>query len=416
MLKKLNLKICHLAKYYPPMPGGIETHVQTLARSQSELGAKVTVICVNGLDSEGHSSVSTQTTREWDGEVEVIRLGRLLSVARFDFCPEFFKYFWEIVNESYDLIHLHTPNPTMLIAWAISYITGWLTGHSKIPLVITHHSDIIKQQILKYALRPFEYFVYSHATCILTTSPLYIEGSRFLRPFKDRLSYLPLGIDYSSYLHPNSQALDHAHRFQQEHGTPLWLCVGRLVYYKAFHIAIEALTLVPGKLIMIGTGALETELKKLAKQLGVEDRVIWLGHASPDELVGAYHAATAFWFPSNARSEAFGIVQIEAMASGCPVINTSIPCSGVSWVSRHEKEALTVPINDSTALAKAAQRLFAEPQLREQLATGGLQRIRKFDSETMAKRSFKIYEQFLGYETSSPFYPKEVIEPVVSGD
>ena len=110
-------------------------------------------------------------------------------------------------------------------------------------------------------------------------------------------------------------------------------------------------------------------------------------------MAGAYHAATALWFPSNARSEAFGFTQVESMASGCPVINTSIPGSGVAWVSPDGVSGLTVPVDDAPALASASRRLLDEPGLRERLAEGGrLRANREFDAETMARRTLAVYE------------------------
>jgi rhamnosyl/mannosyltransferase len=115
-------------------------------------------------------------------------------------------------------------------------------------------------------------------------------------------------------------------------------------------------------------------------------------------IVPYYHAADAFWFPSNARSEAFGLVQVEAMASGCPVINTAIPDSGVSWVCPHEEGGLTVPMDDPVALAAAANRLLTEPGLRERLAEGARRRaVQEFDHRTMAERSIAIYRHVLGH-------------------
>jgi rhamnosyl/mannosyltransferase len=107
------------------------------------------------------------------------------------------------MDESYNVIHLHTPNPTMLIAWSIAWLIGWVTGRPRTSLVITHHSDIIKQRFLKYALRPIEYWVYSQASCILTDSSEYIEGSKFLRAFKNNIKALPLGLDCSGYIQPS---------------------------------------------------------------------------------------------------------------------------------------------------------------------------------------------------------------------
>lgn len=390
MLKTPNYRIIHLSKYYPPAPGGIETHVQTLARSQAALGAEVHVVCVNGFDQQGRLSKRTKTVNEMDGDVSVTRLGRLSSLARLDICPELPSKLCQLVNEPNTLLHLHTPNPTMLLALT--------TLHKRVPLVITHHSDIVKQKILKYLLRPFEYLVYNQTSQILTTSSQYIPGSKFLQLYRHKLSYLPLGLDFSNYMKPNQRAVAFSHSLKEKYAGPIWLAVGRLVYYKALHIAIEALSLVSGTLMIIGVGPLEQQLKTLAKNLGVEDRIVWLGHVTEDQLVGAYHAATSLWFPSNLRSEGFGLVQVEAMASGCPVINANIPCSGVPWVSRNEQEGLTVPINDPVALARSAKRLLDEPGLRNRLVTESYKRAKYFNHRTMTQRSFELYEEVLSQE------------------
>ncbi len=170
--------------------------------------------------------------------------------------------------------------------------------------------------------------------------------------------------------------------------------MGRLVYYKGLDVAIRALAAVPGKLMIVGEGPLETALRRLAAEVGVADRLVWCGRLNDEQLVGAYHAAAALWFPSNVRSEAFGLVQVEAMASGCPVINAAIPASGVCWVSRHEETGLTVPLNDPAALARAANRLLTTPGLRERLAAGGRERARQeFGCRLMARRSLDLYRE-----------------------
>jgi rhamnosyl/mannosyltransferase len=210
------------------------------------------------------------------------------------------------------------------------------------------------------------------------------------------VSVLPFGIDLRPYLSPTAEAQAAARQLRHEHGEPLWLAVGRLVYYKGLHNALLALRSVPGKLLVVGEGPLAAELRGLAGHAGVAERVVWRGRLSEQELIGAYHAATALWFPSNARSEAFGFVQVEAMASGCPVINTAIPASGVAWVSQHEETGLTVPVDDPAALARAANRLLAEPGLRERLSHAG--RVRacaEFDHALMARRTLDAYRRTL---------------------
>jgi glycosyltransferase involved in cell wall biosynthesis len=393
------LRIVHLGKYYPPAPGGMEGHVQTLARAQAALGAQVSVICVNHGEKNRQVASSagagaTPSVEEMDGPIHVTRVGRRRSVAGLDVCPTMPGLLRKLKAQNVDIVHVQTPNPTMLLALA-------MTGLG-IPLVITHQSDIIKQKILKYAMRPFEHMVYRRAAKILCSSPCYLAGSDILQRYKNKTESLPLAIDLSPYLNPCGEAMKVAADLRQKNGAPLWLAVGRLVYYKGINTAIRALANVPGKLIVIGSGPLKSELEALAREVGVADRIFWWGYATEAELVGAYHAATAFWFPSNARSEGFGLVQVEAMASGCPVINTAVPHSGVAWVSRNGKSGLTVPIDDPTAFAAAARRLVEEVGLRERLAVGAKElAVREFDHMVMGRSSLAIYNQILGFETDT---------------
>jgi rhamnosyl/mannosyltransferase len=175
------------------------------------------------------------------------------------------------------------------------------------------------------------------------------------------------------------------------------------VYYKGLHHAVRALAAVPGRLLVVGEGPLAGALRGQAAAAGVAGRVVWLGRVDGDDLAGAYRAATALWFPSNTRSEAFGLVQVEAMASGCPVINAAIPVSGVPWVSRHGETGLTVPVDDPDALAAAARRLLQEDGLRERLGRQGRDVAgREFDHRLMAERSLGVYRGALAGRRRQP--------------
>ncbi len=387
------LRIVHLGKYYPPSPGGIEQHTQTLARGQAALGAEVRVVVVNhatvsGRDATFERYTQTPTVEEHDGPVHVIRVGRRANIAKFEITPDLPGVLRRTKHWHPDVWHLHTPNITMMF--------GVLSCAGARPLVVTHHSDIVRQRILKHVVAPLEAATYRRATRILATSETYAAGSASLKRFVEKTASLPLGIDLTPFREPSVAASTFADELRAKYGSPLWLCVGRLIYYKGLPIALEALTSVPGTLLIIGTGPQELELKARAAELGITDRVVFHGHASIDQIVGAYHAANALWFPSIARSEGFGLVQVEAMAAGCPVINTAIPGSGVSWVCRHESEGLTVPVNDPAALSAAANRLLSEPGLRDRLAASGRQRATlEFDCVTMAQRSLEIYRSVL---------------------
>jgi rhamnosyl/mannosyltransferase len=384
------LRVVHLGKYYPPSPGGIEGHTRTLALAQAALGASVRVVVVNHADESGRDATFERFTRtpdleEVDGTVRVVRVGRYGNLAKLDLAPGFLTAIRRAARPRPHVWHMHAPNITAMLAiLACPYVR---------PLVITHHSDIIRQRVLKHAVRPLERAVYGRAARILPTSPAYIDGSELLQRYRDRVTPLPLGIDLAPYRSPSPIAQEYERHLKETYGTPVWLCVGRLIYYKGFGVALEALRELPGRLLVIGTGPMEAELKAKAVELGVADRAVFMGHASSDEVVGAYRAATAVLFPGTVRSEAFGLVQVEAMAAGCPVVNTAIAGSGVPWVCRNEVEGLTVPVDDPPALAAAARRLLQEPGLRDRLAAAARARAAEFDHRVMAERCLAIYRE-----------------------
>jgi glycosyltransferase involved in cell wall biosynthesis len=388
------LRVCHLGKFYPPAAGGIETHLQTLAHAQARLGMSVQVICVNHLDKNDadvtwQPLARTPTIVEADGRVRTVRLGRRASLARLEVCLGLPRWLWHLAAGDFDLLHVHVPNPTMIL--------GLYCFRPRIPWVVTFHSDVVRQKVLRLLQRPFESWVFERARRIVATSPAYLGGSTCLQQFQDRVDVVPFGIELDQFTQPDAAAQRYARELRREQGQPLWLAVGRLVYYKGLHNAIRALARVPGQLMIVGHGPLRGELDQLAREQGVADRIIWRDHLSQAELIGAYHAATALWFPSNARSEAFGFVQIEAMACGCPVINTAIPGSGVPWVSRHNESGLTIPVDDWQALADAANLLWHDGSLRVRLGRQARARaLAEFDVDLMARRTLGIYQQALG--------------------
>src|SRR5262249_42878428 len=160
-----------------------------------------------------------------------------------------------------DVLHLHTPNPTMLLALAA-------LPH-RAPLVITHHSDVVRQKLLRLAQWPAEALVYGRAARVLSDSPTYGDGSPLLKRSAPPVRVRPRGIDLEPYARPGPAACAEAERLRAAHGRPLWLSVGRLVYYKGLHNALAALARVPGTLLVIGQGPLEADLKRRAEELGV---------------------------------------------------------------------------------------------------------------------------------------------------
>jgi rhamnosyl/mannosyltransferase len=372
-------RIVHLGKFYHPAHGGIERTVRALAQTQVMLGCQVQVIC---MDHEwGRSSRVEQ-----DGPVEIVRLRRAASFLKIDYCPDLPR---RIRDSDADVLHLHTPNPSMIL--------GLMLSGDRRPLVISHYSDVIKHRLRRVLFRPIERACYDRARLIFSVSSPYIDGSSVLRRCTDRLAVLPIGLDLAPFLSPSPEVVERADVLRRSHPGPLWFSCGRLVYYKGLETALRALRCVPGTLLIGGDGPERGRLERLAVRLNLKDRARFQGKIARDEDLIAHHlAADAFWFPSNARSETYGLVQVEAMASGCPVINTAIPHSGVSWVSRHEESGLTVPVDDPAAFAAAARRFLDEPGLRDRLAAGARARaIAEFQCEAMGRRSIAFYGNVL---------------------
>lgn len=351
------------------------------------------MVAVNHTDPDGRDVTfapfaRTPDVTEWDGPVRVDRVGRWANLAKWDVTPHLGRVLRTAAAEKPDVWHLHAPNVTMLLA---ALVHPWVR-----PLVVTHHSDVIRQRVLRPAYAVVEQEGYRRAARLLPTSPGYAHGSAVLRRFRAKVEPLPLGLDLAPFRAPSAAAAAFADGLRKRHPGPLWVAAGRQIYYKGLEVAVRALPHVPGTLVVIGDGPAGPGWKRLAEGTGVADRVAWLGRATADELVGALHAACGFWFPSTSRAEGFGLVQVEAMACGCPVVNAAIPDSGVPWVARHEVSALTVPVNDPAAFAAAARRLATEPGLRERLSAGAVREAEgRFDHRVMAARSLQIYERVL---------------------
>jgi rhamnosyl/mannosyltransferase len=373
------MKVCHLGKHYPPAVGGMENHVRTLALAQAERGADVRVMCIN------HRNGPTLVAK--DGAVTVVSYRRIATVAKLDLCEGLLA---DLRALDADILHVHVPNPLMILAT--------LLAGPRQKIVVTYQSDHVRQVIRGMLFRPLESRFYSRVGAILATSPAYAASSPLLLALRSRVRVVPNGIDLDPFLHPGEDDRAEAKRIRAEHAGPLWLACGRLVYYKGLTNALHALREVEGTLIIVGDGPERASLEAEARRLGVEGRVSFLGQVP--SLVPYYLAADAFWFPSNARSEAFGLVQVEAMAAGCPVINAWIPGSGVPWVSTHEETGLTVAPNDPAALAAAAKRLLAEAGLRARLGEKGRQRARMFDKNVMADQTLAIYDEILAGEVA----------------
>jgi glycosyltransferase involved in cell wall biosynthesis len=365
-------RVLQVGKFYPPHMGGIETHLQALC---GELRRTLDVNVV--VASDGREGV--EETR--DG-VRISRLPTPLTLAAAPLCPGMVH---KIGHSDADLVHIHLPNPTAVLACLASGYRG--------PVVVTYHSDTVRQKVLGPLFSPFLHRILQRSAGIIATSPNYLNTSPVLARHTDRCHVIPYGIALDEFAHADSSVVS---GLRERYGDRLIISVGRLVYYKGFEYLIRAMRKVRGKLLIVGDGPLREKLNSLAAELDLKDKVILPGEIQNDQMPPYYHAAKVFALASIARSEAFGIVQIEAMAAGLPVVNTSLD-SGVPFVSLHEQTGLTVPPADPDALAAALNRLLDDEDLRQSLGRAAIVRAQQqFSLEAMTSKTLALYESVLG--------------------
>ena len=172
------------------------------------------------------------------------------------------------------------------------------------------------------------------------------------------------------------------------------------MYYKGYEFLIRALPLVPeAGLVLGGRGPLTESLMGLARSLGVQERIEFTGRIAERDLPFYYHACDVFCLPSVEQSEAFGIVQLEAMACGKPVLCCELN-NGVTWVNQDRVTGLVVPPADPVALAGALKRLVTDTELRQRLGGQGRQRAgREFTVEAMVRGTLSVYRTVLAGTT-----------------
>ncbi len=368
------MRILHLYKDYAPVLGGIENHIKMLAEAQAAQEHAVTVLVTS---RDRHTRVETING------VRVVFAARLATLASAPLSLELPRL---LARERPDIAHLHFPYPVGEVA---NYFFG--RAHAT---VLTYHSDIVRQRHLRVLYAPLMQRVLRRADAIVATSPNYVASSPVLAKWQDKCVVVPLGIDPAPF-EAASAARASAHE-QAHGGTGKLLFVGRLRYYKGLDYMLRALRELPGvSLTVVGSGPMEREWAALARALDVADRVKFAGEVPDAELPRYYASSDVFVLPASERSEAFGAVQLEAMAAGLPVISTALG-TGVEWVNQNRVTGLVVPPRDPAALASAIRALLSDPAARERMGAAGQARVRgEFTVGRMVEGVMQVYRSAL---------------------
>jgi glycosyltransferase involved in cell wall biosynthesis len=260
-----------------------------------------------------------------------------------------------------------------------------------VALVVYWHADIIGYPLLKRLVNPILRRVLARADKIVVSAAAMIESSDLLRSYAAKCEIFPYGADLDYWRTLDADDIASIEGIKRSAPRHI-VAIGRLVSYKGFDVLIRAMRDVDARATIVGTGPLEKELKQLAAELGISDRVHFAGRLERREIKRLLHSAQIFAFPSVNAAEAFGIAQLEAMATGLPVVNTHLS-TAVPMVARHDQEAITVQPDDPGAFAQALNSLLDQPELARRLGSSAYARAtEEFTQEIFRARMAAVYD------------------------
>jgi len=372
------IRVLTFGRYADANFGGLERYVFELARSLAPEVHFTNIVADRGAPPDLALAGETIRVPPW------------FELGGTPVCPSMLARAREAHAEApFDIVHLQFPADPMA-HWAT------MAMPRSVKRVISWHSDIVRQRALLVLYRPFLNRLLDSAAAVIGATPAHFSASLQLAPIKGRdvFHVVPYGFDLRRFLERPPLADELRRRYS---ASLLVFALGRHVYYKGFEFLIRAIARVPdAKLVLGGQGPLTEQLRQVAAEVGVAERVMFVGRIPEAELPAYYHAADVFCLPSVEPAEAFGIVQIEAMAAARPVLCCELH-NGVTWVNRDGVTGLVVPPADPPALATALQHLASDAQLRARLGAQARERaLAEFTSDAMARGTLQVYCEVLG--------------------
>ena len=333
------VKVLQIGKYFAPDKGGIETVTKVIFDHFVQEKVVNDVLCFK----KGKG-----TQKVYYGKSFVEKCGSSFHIASTPSSIVFFYRFCRLRND-YDIIHIHTPNPLAAIAVSLFPVKGKVLVH--------WHSDIVTHKFLHFLFGFFEKRLLKRADLILGTSPVYVQHSRYLRGYDSKTNYLSLSVDESNY----TVVHDRVQEIKREYDDrKIVFALGRFIYYKGFEYLIEAAQFLPDDYVVLigGGGPLKDKYISLINQYKLYNKIFVLTDISQKDLGNYYKACDVFCLPSIKKTEAFGLVLLEAMVFAKPIVATNIPGSGTSWVNVNNRTGINVEPKNGRALAEGILKIM----------------------------------------------------------
>lgn len=376
------MNIVQTNKAYYPKVGGIETTITTLSEGFANYyNEDVSVLTCSEVKR-------IKTIESLVNGVNVKYLPTYGFLTSLPISPGYFK---AIKKYSGDILHIHEPFP--LADLSMHWFPKLKENFSRI--VVSWHSDIIRQKWVFLFYKKYILEFLEIVDKIIVSNPQLAKNSDFLPHFEDKIEVIPIGVNLD-WVNSDDESSSLSEKIQSTGKRPLILSVGRLVYYKGFEYLIDAINLVPdASLIIIGSGPLKNKLTKRINELNLASRIKIIPEVDEKSLHAYFKACDIFVLPSVQKSETYGIVQIEAMACGKPVICTELG-TGTTFLNQHEITGLVVPPRNVESLAEAINKLITNNELRMNLGRQGKDRaLKEFTDKKMVAETYKLYQNIL---------------------
>lgn len=365
------MKVLHVFKtYFPDTFGGIEQCIYQLCKGGVAHGVESQVLCV---------STRRDGSEIYDGH-RVHYAKSNFTLLSTPFSLSVIVALRELAAQV-DIVHYHFPWPFMDLA-------HFLVQHDK-PVVVSYHSDIVKQRWTLELYRPLMNRFLSSASAIVASSPNYVKTSPVLNKYMDRVSVIPIGLDKSSFPILGLERVSH---WQSVLPERFFLFVGVLRYYKGLHTLLDAAQKCGYPVVIAGSGPEETNLKERASGLS---NVTFVGQISDEDKVALLSLCLATVFPSHLRSEAFGISLVESAMYSKPMICCEIG-TGTTYINVDELTGLVVPPEDPASLAVAMRTMWEDPITCNDMGRAAFARYSEmFTSEQMALSYAELYRDLM---------------------